>query len=49
MIAACEANAITTDLNGARHLTTDACRVYWTTFDWVGNPGYEVVVHARSR
>jgi hypothetical protein len=41
--------AITGDLDGADFLVADACRIYWRTFDWVGNPGYETVVYARAR
>ncbi len=38
----------TGDRNGASHLATDACRLYWTHHEWVGNPGYELVVASKK-
>jgi hypothetical protein len=44
-----DVTAITPDGESARDLVADECRVYWTAFDWVGNPGYETVVYSRAR
>lgn len=40
---------ISPDLDSADDLVADACRVYWKSFVWTGNPGFETVVYARAR
>jgi hypothetical protein len=40
--------AITGDLDHATHLATDGCRLYWSAIEWVGNPGYELVVQVQA-
>jgi hypothetical protein len=40
--------AITDEIDHARNLTSDGCRLFWNASDWVGNPGYEVIVQSRG-
>jgi hypothetical protein len=39
---------LTEDYESATHLTADACRLYWVSLEWVGNPGYELVVRSHA-